>query len=66
MLYQLNEHNGYWSQIIKADIAKGRTAQTACNDVYRAILMMGRGLKEAMKVTVEAAYFAGVSNLVKF
>ncbi len=55
MTYSLNQHNGYWASVMRGDMAKGRTAQTACNDTYRAILMMGRGQQEAMRVTQEAA-----------
>ena len=60
MLYILDAHNGYWSQVIRADMAKGRAAQRACNDAFRAILMMGRGQSEAMRVTQAAAHFAEV------
>ena len=62
MPYILDAHNGYWSQVIRADMAKGRTAQRACNDAFRAILMMGRGKAEALKVTQAAAHFAGVKS----
>ena len=34
MTYSLNQHNGYWAQVMRGDMAKGRTAQTACNDTY--------------------------------
>jgi hypothetical protein len=61
MLYPLTEHNGYWASVIRADMANGRTAQRACSDVFRAILMMGRGKREALNVTQQAAYFAGVA-----
>ena len=54
MLYPLTQHNGYWAGVMRADLAMGRTAQQACNDAYRAILMMGRGIKEAMIVTTQA------------
>ena len=62
MTYSLNQHNGYWASVMRGDMAKGRTAQTACNDAYRAILMMGRGQQEAMRVTQEAAHFAGIDS----
>lgn len=62
MTYALTQHNGYWAQVMRADMAKGRTAQTACNDTFKAILMMGRGKQEAMQVTQEAAYFAGINS----
>lgn len=62
MLYPLTQHNGYWAQVMKADMAQGRTAQRVCNDTFRAILMMGRGPKEAMNVTTQAAYFAGIDS----
>jgi len=62
MLYPLTQHNGYWAQVMKSDMAKGRTEQRVCNDTYRAILMMGRGLTEAMNVTQQAAYFAGIDS----
>lgn len=58
--YALTEHNGYWASGMQADMAKGRTAQQACNDTFKAILMMGRGKDEALRVTIEAAYFAGI------
>lgn len=32
MPYILDTHNGYWSQVIRADMAKGRTAQRDCNN----------------------------------
>lgn len=60
MVYPLTQHNGYWAQVMRADMAKGRTAQQACNDAFRCILMMGRGTLEAMNVTQQAAHFAGI------
>lgn len=60
MTYALTQHNGYWSQVMRGDMAKGRSAQRVCNDTFRAILMMGRGTQEAMRVTQEAAHFAGI------
>lgn len=60
MLYALTAHNGYWAQVMRADMAAGRSAQRVCSETYKAILMMGRGPKEAMRVTMEAAHFAGI------
>lgn len=62
MLYALTQHNGYWAEVMRADMAKGYTAQRVCADTYKAICMMGRGLEEAMRVTQEAAYFAGIDG----
>lgn len=62
MTYALTQHNGYWASVMRADMAKGRTVQTACNDTFKAILMMGRGQREAMEVTQQAAYFAGIDS----
>lgn len=59
MLYPYTAHNAYWAKIIKQDMAKGRTAQRACNDVFAAIMMMGRfTVNEAMNLTSQAAYHA--------
>lgn len=60
-LYLLTQHNGYWAQVMQSDIAKGWTAQRACNEAYQAILLMGRGPDEALQVTTQAAYWAGIS-----
>lgn len=60
MTYFYDKHNAYWASVMTADLAKGRTAQRTCNDTYRAILMMGRGTEEAMRVTQAAAHFAGI------
>jgi hypothetical protein len=62
MTYPLTQHNGYWASVMRADMANGRDAQRVCNDTFRAILMMGRGPKEAMNVTQQAAYFAGIDS----
>lgn len=62
MTYALTAHNGYWAQVMRADMAAGRTAQRVCNETFKAILMMGRGKDEAMRVTQEAAYFAGIDS----
>lgn len=62
MVYILNQHSGYWASVMRSDMAKGRTAQAACNDTFRAILMMGRGPKEALEVTQAAAHFAGIDS----
>jgi hypothetical protein len=60
MTYPLTQHNAYWAGIMQADMAKGRTAQRVCNDTYKAILLMGRGLREALEVTQQAAFWAGI------
>ena len=60
MVYALTAHNGYWSKIMRFDMAKGRSMQRVCNDTYRAILMMGRSADEALRVTIEAAHFADI------
>lgn len=62
MLYALTQHNGYWAGVMQQDMAKGRTPQRVCADTYKAICMMGRGPEEAMRVTQEAAYFAGIDG----
>lgn len=60
--YPLTEHNAYWAGVMKADMAKGKTPQQVCHETHLAILMMGRGPKEAMNVTQQAAYWAGING----
>jgi hypothetical protein len=60
MSYILDTHTAYWAKIIQQDMAKRATPQKACNDVARCILLMGRGIDEALRVTQAAAYFAGI------
>lgn len=60
MTYTLTQHNGYWAQVMVSDMAKGCSAQRVCTDVFKAICMMGRGVKEALEVTMQAAHFANI------
>lgn len=59
-LYPLTTHNGYWANVMQKEMAAGRSAQRVCNDTFKAICMMGRGVKEAIQVTQQAAWFAGI------
>lgn len=62
MVYALTAHNGYWAQVMRIDMASGRTPQRVCNETFKAIMMMGRGKDEAMRVTMESAHFAGIDG----
>lgn len=58
----LTAHVAYWASIVKADVTKGRTLQRAASDVFMAVMMMGRGKAEAMRVAEGAVEWAGFST----
>lgn len=62
MPYILTQERAYWASVIRADMAKGSTAQRACADAFKCHLMSGRFTPNEALVEVQAcAHFADVS-----
>ncbi len=60
-LYPLTEHNAYWANILRQDIAAGKTMQQAAHDVWLCVMMMGRGVDEANNIKAQAVYWSGLT-----
>lgn len=62
MSYMYTQERAYWASVIQSDMAKGRTAQRACNDAFKCHMMTGRFTpNEALAEVQACAHFANVN-----